>query len=105
MKASALGHPTTCKDHHSGLNAILVGGILSALMKTTALRRRTAVCLSVLTAAAVISASADQQTKARHDKSYTGTVKTVDPKEHTLHVEGAVLNKSFNLSTRVNTRS
>jgi len=65
-------------------------------MKTTALRRWTAVCLSVLTAA-VISASADQQTKARHDKSYTGTVKSVDPKEHMLHVKSAMFNKSFNI--------
>lgn len=65
-------------------------------MKTTALRSWTAVCLSVLTAA-VLSASADQQTKARREKSYTGTVKSVDPKEHTLHVKGALLNKSFNL--------
>jgi len=65
-------------------------------MKTTALRSWTAVCLSVLTAA-VISASADQQTKARHENSYTGTIMSVDSKEHMLRVKGIMLTKSFNL--------
>jgi Cu/Ag efflux protein CusF len=67
-------------------------------MKTTALRRWTAVCLSVLTAAAIISASADQQTTAgKHSKSYTGKVKAVDPKEHMLGVKDFMLGKTFNL--------
>lgn len=67
-------------------------------MKTTALRRWTAVCLSVLTAAAVIRASADQQTTAtKHSTSYTGTVKSVDPKKHVLGVKGVMLSKTFNL--------
>src|SRR6058998_2416814 len=67
-------------------------------MKTTALRNWSAVGLSVLTAAAVISVSADQQTTAtKHYKSYTGTVKAVDPKEHVLDVKKVLLSKTFNL--------
>jgi len=72
-------------------------------MKTTALRRWTAVCLSVLTAAAIISASADPQTTAaKHNKSYTGKVKAVDPKEHMLSVKGFMLGKTFNLGDSCN---
>jgi Cu/Ag efflux protein CusF len=34
---------------------------------------------------------------AKAEESYTGTVKSVDPKEHVLKVEGLVLSKQFNL--------
>jgi len=57
-----------------------------------------AVCTSILTATAAFRASADQTaTAARPEKNYTGTVVSVDPKEHTLDVKGFVLSKQFNL--------
>jgi Cu/Ag efflux protein CusF len=57
-----------------------------------------AVCASVLTATAVVTASADPAaTAARPEKNYTGTVVSVDPKEHTLDVKGLVLSRKFNL--------
>ncbi len=57
-----------------------------------------AVCIAVLTMAAVIRASAEQVvTAAKPDKNYTGTVVAVDPKEHTLEVKGMWLSKKFNL--------
>jgi hypothetical protein len=60
-----------------------------------------AVCVSVLTSIAALPAAADQPapaTTAKPDKNYTGTVVTVDPKEHVLSVKGwAFSKKSFNL--------
>src|SRR5260221_3755837 len=57
-----------------------------------------AVCAAVLTTTAVIRASANQPaTAARPEKSYTGTVVSVDPKENTLETKGFVLNRTFNL--------
>jgi len=52
-----------------------------------------------LTATAVFRASADQAaTAARPEKSCTGTVASVDPKEHVLSVKGwTMMNKSFNV--------
>ena len=57
-----------------------------------------AVCASVLTAASVVTASADQATTAaRPEKNYTGTVVSVNPNEHTLDVRGFLFSKKFNL--------
>ena len=71
-------------------------------MKTKALRTWAAVGLSVLTATAAYRASADDAsanaTAAKPDKTYTGTVVSVDPKEHMLDVKGFLFsNKKFNL--------
>ena len=72
-------------------------------MKTT--RSKTwatwmAVCASVFTVGAINQARADEPAAAaaQNEKSYTGTVKSVDPKEHTMSVKGwAMMNKEFNL--------
>lgn len=63
-----------------------------------------AVGAAVLTATAAFRASADQPTTSaaaqpeRADKSYTGTVTAIDPKEHVMSVKGwTMMNKSFNL--------
>ena len=67
-------------------------------MKTTALRTWTAVCVSVLTATAAVRAAADQTTTAaKPEKTYTGMVKSIDPKEHVVNVDGTLLSKKFNL--------
>jgi hypothetical protein len=67
-------------------------------MKTTRSRNWMAVCAAVLTATAVFCASADQTpAAARPEKSYTGTVASVDPKDNTLEIKGFVLSKKFNL--------
>jgi hypothetical protein len=67
-------------------------------MKTIKSHAWMAICASVLTTTAVVTASADQAaTAAKPDKNYTGTVVSVDPKEHTLDVRGLVLSKKFNL--------
>ena len=68
------------------------------MKKTTRSKNWMAVCAAVLTATAVFRASADQTaTTARPEKSYTGTVVSVDPKENTLEIKGFVLSKKFNL--------
>lgn len=56
------------------------------------------VCASVLTLTA-LPAAADQQaaTAAKPDKTYTGTVISVNPNERVLHVRGLMLSKDFNL--------
>jgi hypothetical protein len=71
-------------------------------MKTKALRAWAAVCLSALTATAGYRALADDAsanaTAAKPDKDYTGTIVSVDPKEHTLQVKSFPFsNKKFNL--------
>ena len=71
-------------------------------MKTKALRAWATVGLSVLTATAAYRASADdasaKATAAKPDETYTGTVVSVDPKEHMLDVKGFLFsNKRFNL--------
>jgi hypothetical protein len=71
-------------------------------MKTKALRAWAAVCLSALTATAGYRALADDASAnamaAKPDKSYTGTIVSVDPKEHTLQVKSFPFsNKKFNL--------
>ena len=69
-------------------------------MKTKALRRWTAVGLSVLTATAAYRASAEDAsanaTAAKPDKNYTGTIVSVDPKENMLNVHGFMFSKKFN---------
>jgi hypothetical protein len=67
-------------------------------MKTTRARNWTAVCAAVLTATAAFRASADQPVAtARPEKSYTGTVVSVDPQGHILQTRGLVLSGKFNL--------
>jgi len=62
-----------------------------------------AVCASVFTAGALLPALADEPagtaaTTVKNEKSYTGTVVSVDPKEHVLSVKGwTMMNKAFNL--------
>ena len=71
-------------------------------MKTKALRAWAVVCLSALTATAAYRASADDAsanaTAAKPDKTYTGTIVSIDPKEHLLDVRGFPFSsKKFNL--------
>lgn len=68
-------------------------------MKTTRIKNWVVVCAAVLMATAVFRASADQTTTTvKADESYTGTIKTVNPNEHTLSVKGwAIWSKTFNL--------
>ena len=71
-------------------------------MKTKALYAWAVVCLSALTATAAYRASADDATAnataAKPDKTYTGTIVSVDPKEHLLDVKGFLFSKKdFNL--------
>ena len=67
------------------------------MKKTTAINW-TAVCAAVLTATAALRASADESAAAaRPEKSYTGTVVSVDPQEHVLNAKGFVLSRKFNL--------
>jgi hypothetical protein len=67
-------------------------------MKTTKAKNWTAVCAAVLTATAAFRASADPSAAAaRPERSYTGTIRFVDPTEHVLRVKGwTMLNKTFN---------
>lgn len=71
-------------------------------MKTTRSMKWMTVCTSVLTAAAMFRASADESAAAtsktdKSDKTYTGTVVSIDPKEHVVDVKGwTMLNKTFN---------
>ena len=67
-------------------------------MKTTAYRKWSVVGLCALTAITVMRASAEQAaTAAKHEKTYTGTVVSVDPQDHQLKVKGWFLSKEFNL--------
>ena len=67
-------------------------------MKTTKARRWTVLCAAVLTATAAFRTLADQATTAAQpEKSYTGTVVSVDPQGHTLKAKWFLLNKKFNL--------
>jgi Cu/Ag efflux protein CusF len=66
-------------------------------MKTKKAKSWMTVCAAVLTTTAVIRASADQAaTAARPEKSYTGTVVSVAPQEHTLETRGFLFTKKFN---------
>ena len=67
-------------------------------MKTNTLRIWTVVCASALTMTAALKSLADDTAAAvRPHKSYTGTVVSVDTKEHTLGLKGTFLSKTFNL--------
>jgi Cu/Ag efflux protein CusF len=67
-------------------------------MKTTRTTNWITACAAVLTATAAFRASADQTAAAaRPERSYTGTVFSVDPQEHILNAKGFVLSKKFNL--------
>jgi hypothetical protein len=71
-------------------------------MKNKALRTWAAVCLSAVTATAGYRALADDASAnaaaAKLDKTYTGTIVSVDPKEHTLEVKSIPFSdKKFNL--------
>lgn len=68
------------------------------IMKTKAFLTWTSVCVSALTLAGPLALSAeDTDTNAIPHKSYTGTVVSVDTKEHTLRTEGFFTSKTFNL--------
>lgn len=69
------------------------------IMKTTRIKKWTAVCAAVLTAGAVFSASAGQPAAAaKPEKSYTGTVVSVDPQARVLNVKSwPMWHKEFNL--------
>jgi len=71
-------------------------------MKTTRSKNWMPVCAAVLMATAGYRALADgasaNATAAKPDKSYTGTIVSVDPKEHMLEVKSFPFsNKKFNL--------
>ncbi len=58
----------------------------------------TAVCASVFTLTTAVPSLADQTaTAAKPDKTYTGTVSTVNPAGRTMEVKGVMLSKTFNL--------
>jgi len=71
-------------------------------MKTSRIKNWMAVCAAALTATAGYRVSADEAAAnapaAKPDKTYTGTVVTVDPKESLLDVSGFLFShKQFNL--------
>jgi Cu/Ag efflux protein CusF len=67
-------------------------------MKTIALSKWTAVCLSALTISAAANAGAGQPAAAnKQDKTYTGTVDMVNANDHILKVDGLFFHKDFNL--------
>ncbi|MFZ0827097.1 MAG: hypothetical protein WAO02_06715 [Verrucomicrobiia bacterium] len=67
-------------------------------MKINVIRAWAAVGVSVLTMTAALKASADDAAMAGiPHKSYTGTVVSVDAKEHLLGLKGTFLSKTFNL--------
>jgi len=81
---------------YAGLNTPRGNKYIVGRMKTT-LRTWTAVCVSVLTATAAVTASADETAAVKHEKTYTGMVASFEPKERLLEVKGYVLSKRFNL--------
>jgi Cu/Ag efflux protein CusF len=70
-------------------------------MKNKVLRTWAAVCLSAVTATAgyrVLAEDASAIAAAKPNKTYTGTIVSVDPKEHTLEVKSFPFSdKKFNL--------
>lgn len=66
-------------------------------MKTTSLCGWMGVCASVLALAALPSAADQAGTSATPDKTYTGTVISVNPNGRTLEVKGLLFSKNFNL--------
>lgn len=63
-------------------------------MKTKLQKACLAVCVSALTLATFPLSAAEQ---AGPDKTYTGTVTSVNPNERMLHVQGLMMSKDFNL--------
>jgi Cu/Ag efflux protein CusF len=74
---------------------------LMAIMKRCALQTWAAVGLSGFMATVAYRALADdtsaKATAAKPEKTYTGTVVSVDPQDHMLNVRGFLFNKKFNL--------
>ena len=68
-------------------------------MKTNTIRTWTAVGVSGLLLATAGQSLASEQaaTAARQEKTYTGTVISVNPNEHMLHIKGLILSRNFNL--------
>ena len=67
-------------------------------MKSTALLIWSGTRLAVLAATLSVRALADEATPATNsDRSYTGTVVTVDPQERVLKVKGSLLSRTFNV--------
>ena len=66
-------------------------------MKTIALSKWTAICLSAMAINATAAAISQAAAADKHDKTYTGTVAAVDANEHILKVDGLFLHKDFNL--------
>jgi Cu/Ag efflux protein CusF len=66
-------------------------------MKTKSLCGWTAVCASVLTLTAFTSAADQAPPAAKPDKTYTGTVISVNPNKSTLEIKGLLFSKNFNL--------
>jgi Cu/Ag efflux protein CusF len=80
------------------IERILSAMFLICIMKMTKAYAWTAVCASVFTLATAVPSLADQTaTAAKPDKTYTGTVSTVDPAGRTMEVKGVMLSKTFNL--------
>ena len=69
-------------------------------MKTTTLPKWTAVGASLLTAIAVMSASAGQHTEGKKDSTFTGTVTSVDPEQRSFAVQGLVFKKRFSAADK-----
>jgi len=68
-------------------------------MKTTTVHAWIAVSALALTMTIFPSWAAQSETPAGHQKTYIGTVKSVDPNERILHVQGPMLSKDFSLGS------
>ena len=67
-------------------------------MKIHSSQKWAAVCISILAMTAALKSSADQMAAVTEpDKTYTGTISTVDTKERVLEIRVFVANKQFNL--------
>jgi len=64
-------------------------------MKTSILPKWTVVGATLLTALSITSASATHQTEGKHERSFTGTVTSVDPEQKSFAVQGKVFTKRF----------
>lgn len=71
------------------LTAFVIG------MKTKLQNACAVICISALTLATFPLSAAEQA--AKPDKTYTGTVTSVNPNERMLHVQGLLMGKDFNL--------
>jgi Cu/Ag efflux protein CusF len=71
---------------------------LMGVMKTTTWQY---LCVSVLASACTFAAYADEQVQAsatRTEKSYSGVITSVDPKEKVMTVKGLMFSKAFNVA-------